>query len=560
MRPIVIPSFAIARGALSLAAALLLAVPAAATAQTPVDQADPSVVEEQLRADERQPQSDPDTALPAAPRRRDAAAPPEMVVAGAIRIEGATELPPAAFASAIEPYLGRPLGPDDLVALTRDVAAVARAAGFGLATAWIPSQNLVTGVLRVVVDEGRIDDVEVEGGGREAVERRLAPLATGRPLRTAELERRLLLAGDLAGVSVGRPRIERRQGRNILKARAGLDRVQGRATIDNSGSPAVGPVRARLGADFNSLVVPGDRLSVGGAGTPIQPREFQLAQASYTVPIGRGGTEASVRGYVGHSDPGASLRDQDIAGDSAELEALVSHPILRSRAASLWATAILTVRDSRLDRGAARVRDDRIVTATATLFGNARFGGGRLRTRLSYVQGLDSLSATVRGDPLASRRDGGGPFSKVEFWAQYERPLGRGFSMDLRGQGQIASRPLLASEEMGLGGRQFLRGFDYWQLSGDEGAAAGAEVRYDIARGLPRPLRRLQPYLYADAGRVTNIRGGFGGGSLASAGGGVRAWLVDGFEAGLELGLPLTDGLFNDDPDPRLSFTIGSRF
>lgn len=206
------------------------------------------------------------------------------------------------------------------------------------------------------------------------------------------------------------------------------------------------------------------------------------------------------------------------------------------------------------------MRDDRIVTATATLFGNARLGGGRVRVRLNYVQGFDGLGATGRGDPLASRPDGGGPFSKAEFWVQYERPLGRGFSIDLRGQGQIASRPLLASEEFGLGGRQFLRGFDYWELSGDEGAAGAAEVRYDLAGGLPRPLRRLQLYLYADAGRVTNLRGGFGGGSLASAGGGVRAWLVDGFEAGLELGLPLTDGLFDDDPDPRFSFTLGSRF
>jgi hemolysin activation/secretion protein len=293
--------------------------------------------------------------------------------------------------------------------------------------------------------------------------------------------------------------------------------------------------------------------------TAIQPREFQLAQASYTMPIGRGGTEMSVRGYVGHSDPGASLRGQDIAGVSAEGEASISHPLLRSRAASLWAIAAVTVRDSRLDRRGARVRDDRIATASATLSGNARFGGGRLRVRLSYVQGFDWLGATGRGDPLASRPDGGGPFSKVEFWAQYERPLGRGFSIDLRGQGQIASRPLLASEEFGLGGRQFLRGFDYWEMSGDEGAAGSAEVRYDINR-LPRPLRRLQLYLYADAGRVTNLRGGFGGGSLASAGGGVRAWLVDGFEAGLELGLPLTDGLFDDDPDPRFSFTLGSRF
>jgi hemolysin activation/secretion protein len=70
----------------------------------------------------------------------------------------------------------------------------------------------------------------------------------------------------------------------------------------------------------------------------------------------------------------------------------------------------------------------------------------------------------------------------------------------------------------------------------------------------------MQIYVYADAGRVTNLRGGGGGGSLASAGGGFRAWLHRGFEAGVELGLPLTDGAFDDDPDPRFSFNLGKRF
>jgi hemolysin activation/secretion protein len=206
------------------------------------------------------------------------------------------------------------------------------------------------------------------------------------------------------------------------------------------------------------------------------------------------------------------------------------------------------------------VRDDRIVTASAVLSGNARVAGGRLRVRLAYVQGLDLLNATARGDPLASRGDAGGPFSKVEFWTEYERSFGGGFGIDLRGAGQLASRPLLASEEMGLGGRQFLRGFDYWEHSGDEGAVISGELRYDMRRGLPGPLTRLQLYLYADAGRVTNLAGGLGGGTLASAGGGVRAWLPHGFQAGVEVGVPLTDGAFDEDPDPRFSFNLGSRF
>ena len=547
----------------TLLAGATLAAPVAAfadPAQPPVDRADPSVVERQLDNEEHRPLP-PGTALPAAPAQPETAAPAgPPIVAGAIRVDGATMLPPAAFAAAIEPWLGRPLGPAELRALARDVAEAARRAGFALATAWVPQQDMVAGVLHVTLDEGRIDAVEAEGPGREAVERRLAPLATGRPVRTAELERALLLAGDTPGVSLGRARIVRRDGRNILVVEAGMDRVQGRATIDNAGSATAGPVRARLGVDVNGLLVRGDRLSLGLMATPLQPREFQLAEAAYRVPVGHGGTEVAVSGYVGHSRAGGSLRDADLGGVSSQAEASVSRPLLRSRAGSVWATAALGVRDSNLDRAGVRVRDDRIVTASAGLFANGLLGGGRMRVRLSYVQGLDWLRATQRGDLLASRADAGGPYSLGRAWMQYDRTLGGGFSLQLAGEAQIASRPLLASEEIGLGGRQFLRAFDYWEVSGDEGAAASAELRYDFTRGLPLSLQRLQLYAYADAGRATNLRGGLGGGSLASAGGGARAWFSRGFEAALELGVPLTDSPYDPDPDPRVSVSLGSRF
>ena len=555
--PVSPPQF---RSALLAGAALL--APGTARAgdivQNPVDRADPSVVQRQLAPEEHR---HAPTALPVAPVRSDTPVPEgPPIVAGAIRVDGATMLPPAAFAAAIEPYLGRPLGPDELRALAHDVAAAARHAGFPLATAWVPAQGLVAGVLHVTIDEGRIDAVEAEGPGHEQAERRLAPLATGRPVRTAELERALLLLGDVPGLSYGQPRIVRRNGRNILVVTTGFDRVQGGVVVDNAGSATAGPERARVSVDVNSALVRGDRLSLGAMVTPLQPREFQLAEASYRVPVGHGGTEVGVSGYVGHSRAGGSLSAADVQGVSRQAQVNASHPILRTRAASVWANAALTLRDSTIDEAGARLRDDRVVTASAGLFANGQLGGGRVRVQLSYVQGLDWLRATMRGDPLASRPDGGGPFSVGRAWIQYEHGLGSRFSMALSGEAQLASRPLLASEEMGLGGRQFLRAFDYWEVSGDEGAAVSAELRYDVPGRLPARLQRLQLYLYADAGRVTNLQNGFGGGSLASAGGGARAWFQHGFEAAVELGIPLTDSPYNPNPDPRFSFSLGSRF
>jgi hemolysin activation/secretion protein len=541
----------------ALLAAALLVMPAAALAQ-PADRADPALA---------RPEAAEDRAAPAATRApvpvelaetRTAAA-GDAILAGAIRVEGATLLPTAAFAPAVQPYLGRPLGAADLRRLATDVAGVLRRGGWGLATAWVPRQSVRDGVLVVEVDEGRIDSVEVEGEAAAGVRPLLAPLADGRPVRTAELERRLLLAGDAAGVTVSRSRIERRDGRNILRVETRRDRAEGRATIDNWGSSTVGPVRARVDLTFNGVGGGDDRFSLGAAMTPLQPGEFQFLRLGYVRGIGTGGTRISIDGYYARSAPGGPLSGRDIEGRSLEAEAAISHPILRSREASLWGNLELSLRDSDLERAGVATRADRIATLTVGVNGLAKAGGGWLRGRLALVQGLDAFGATGAGDPLASRADGSGEFTKVEFSNQFSRPLGRGFSLQVGLEGQLASRPLLASEEMGLGGRSFLRGYDYREASGDRGAAVSGELRFDLSI-LPRPVRKVQAYGYADAGKVSNQGGGAGGGTLASAGGGVRVSLKSGIEASAEIGVPLKASPFDAHPGPRFSFTLGARF
>jgi hemolysin activation/secretion protein len=468
-------------------------------------------------------------------------------------------LPASAFARAIEAYVGRPLTPADLQALASDVADVARSAGFGLATAWVPQQSIGNGVLTVVLDEGRIDAIEISGNGA-IVRRALAPLVSGRPVRTVELERQLLVAGDIAGVRVGSARLDRRGGRSILVVEAVQKRVTTRAYLDNWGSSTIGPVRARLTVDFNGLFAGDDQLTVGGVLTPIQPSEFALARAAYSVQVGTGGTAVSVGGYFAHSQPGGTLSDRDIAGRSAEVEASIRHPFVRGRAGSVWGGLDFRVRDSRQTRDDVKVRDDRLAILGANLLAVQQLPSGRMRSRLAVSKGIDAFDSTRRGDLLASRSDASGTFSKLEAWGEFEQNFGRQFSINLQAEGQIADGPLLSSEEIGLGGRSFGRAWDYREFSGDRGIAGSLELRFDLET-LPRPIWMVQLYGYGDAGKVTNDQGGLGGGSLASAGGGVRIWLRNGIEASLEAAFPLTDG---SDPtansDPRISFSLGARF
>jgi Ca2+-binding RTX toxin-like protein len=66
------------------------------------------------------------------------------------------------------------------------------------------------------------------------------------------------------------------------------------------------------------------------------------------------------------------------------------------------------------------------------------------------------------------------------------------------------------SEEMGLGGRYMLRGYDYRERSGDNGIAGSAEIRFDLA-DQPKPIKAVQLYLFADGGTGNdNLDGGTG--------------------------------------------------
>ena len=540
------------------AAALLAALPVHAQDRDIPDRSDPGVIRGEREEREAPVRREPRLRVPT-PQAEPTTAPGEEVVAGAIRVVGATRIPTAAFAQAIEPYLGRPLEQADLVRLATDIAGVLRRSGYGLATAWVPAQDMVGGILTVQVDEGRIDEIRASGPAADLVEQRLSGLTGSQPVRTDRLERQLLLAGDLAGLWVGDARLVREGGRNILTVETRYDRLRGQVRIDNWGTRSVGPLRAWGEVEANGVAARGDSLLVGAATTPLDPGEFQLVEARYRVPVGPGGTMIGFGGYVGRTRSDSETND-DLAGDSSEFEVEASQPLTRSRDASVWLTGRLELRDSRLDRGGIPLREDRIVSATASLYGSGKLAGGRLRGRLSLVQGLDLLGATRRGDPLASRANAGGVFTKLEAWAEYVRPLGGGFSLELATRSQVADGPLLSGEEMGLGGPQFLRAFDYRERSGDEGVAASGELRFDLKDFAGR-ADKVQLYGYADGGRIRNLGiTSRSRGTLASAGLGARITLDRRWEAGLELGVPLTDGAEDQNPRPRFSFSLTRRF
>ena len=207
-----------------------------------------------------------------------------------------------------------------------------------------------------------------------------------------------------------------------------------------------------------------------------------------------------------------------------------------------------------------RIRRDRTSVARLGLYGYNDTLGGRLRVSAILSQGLDLFDATGRRDPLASRFDAEGTFTAANIWVEWTRPLGSGFSVRLAGDSQIASQPLLVGEEVSLGGGPFLRGYDWSERSGDQGAMGSAELRFDIKRPLGI-VDRAQLYVFGDGGVTRNLANGFGGGSLGSAGGGLRVDFTPTLGATAEVAVPLSGPRYDTrNRQPRINLGILTAF
>lgn len=527
-------------------------------AQTILDRVDPSKVEPSASAPAPRAE-DPRVDLGGTVMKA-AATLDRSVFVGAITIAGLERLHAADFADLIIAHVGRTLTPIELARLADLVAERARARGYVFAQATIPPQSVTAGVLRVSLDEGQIDELRIRGAENRALRAALSPLVGSGPVTIDALERRLLIAGDVDGMWLRRSQFVREGARGILVVDAVRDRVGASVGIDNSGSRAIGPIQGDLTVRYSQLFADDDLVTFTALATPAEPREFGYARLRYGKRIAADGTEVAASVSYSRALPGSYLRSRNIEGRSwtAGLNAL--HPLLRRRQNSLWVEGSLGIRTVEQSRAGIQVRRDRLTVGRVGAYGFAATPGGRVRTSITFSQGLGLFDATRRGDPLASRDDASGRFSSVALTASWTMTPVGGFSAQVDVASQIAAQPLLVSEESGLGGGSFLRGYDYSERIGDDAAMASMELRYDLAK-TAGPLFRPQVYGFFDGGVVRNLRGGSGGGSLFSTGAGFRTGITRTATADLGIAVPLS-GMRYDSSNraPLVNFRLTKRF
>ncbi len=485
-----------------------------------------------------------------------------------LAIQGATVFRKKQFFHLYRNFLGKNISLHDVYRIADAVTKKYRNAGYILTKAIVPPQEINDGVVRLDIMEGFIDRVRVKGrleGPKNLMNAYRKRLLKSRPLHAKDLERYLLLIGDLPGVfvkSVLTPS-ENQPGASDLTLILDNKPFSAHAGVDNRGTKFNGPFQIFAGAAENSLLGFYETAGIQGVVTS-NPEELYYFNLFYEAPVSNEGTTFRLSGAFSQSKPGSSLEVFNVEGESHTFSFNLNHPFIRSRGENLRGQFGYTHRNTETDILGSLDSEDRLrILEMGMVYDYADRLLGINLFSFNISQGLNILDATEPGSLNLTRSQGRSDFTKISGKLQRLQQLAPGWMLLGSVAGQYAFEKLLASEEFGVGGVSFGRAFDPSEITGDQGLALGLELQRAIDVKM-KFLRGLQAYAFFDYGSVWNrvvTPTGEKQQELASTGLGARFNLTKHFSGYVELAKPLNrDVSTQGNRDPRVFFSLSATY
>jgi hemolysin activation/secretion protein len=422
---------------------------------------------------------------------------------GAVNIDSATIFSQEQLSRYFEPFLATEVDQAKLAEIAAAITAKYHRSGYLLSYATVPAQDVVAGMVRLRVVEGRVDKVTVQGAGtaEKTVAAIAAPLTRSGPLRDDALERTLGLLRDLPGYTVTDVALRRSAadpGLYTLMITVVRSRMHGFVYADNRGTSGGRHARVYSSSSLTSLALEGDELRVDLFAMPASHSRFLYGQFLAVVPLGPDGLRLSA--WASRGDE-SLWGGPHFKGVSDNVSVQLSYPFMRSRALTVLGKASLTDWRSAGDEKRTRQQHDRLrVARIGAEFSNE--GATHFQGELVLSQGIPFSGMTHTGDPLASRPGASGRFTKISVLAQLSHALSDRFNIRAVAAAQYASRPLLSVEEFSLGGDRIGRAYDFNSRIGDQGVGGGLELGYRTGKG----ASAMEVFGYVDAGVAVDLK------------------------------------------------------
>lgn len=489
-----------------------------------------------------------------------------FVVIGTLRIEGGFPELDGATREIERSLSGQRVSVAEIYKTASALERAYAEAGFPLVRIAVPPQKLAdNGVVRLSVVDGFIEEVDasvLDVRVQRVVERRLAVLIGKRHLTQPELERAVLLAGDVPGLRLKSAMAKGKQAGGTRLVVEGAHRlVTGGSGGDNRLSTALGGIGINANVAVNSALGLGEQFYVSAQTTKDVESYFEKSSPmrmygfGVVIPLSADGW--SMNGEV----TSTKTQPRPFTGAPAtvaEFERYVlrtSYSVIESRSDQLKLTAEIAHADERTSYRDFRVgmRHDRVDVVRFGADWKHTFADSRsLSTSAVLSQGMGGRTqADAAHERVPLSRMGAEPeFNKLLIEARYGMPLGYGVQLasTVRLQSSFGD-PLLLSEQMALDGMEAISAFLPGTLTVDQGVAGRVELIRPMDPIALRVSIAPAPYLFAAAGAGELVRpsalerahltaGAIGAGLRAGVSGGDR---LPEMSLGLEGGRQLSD-------------------
>ncbi len=479
--------------------------------------------------------------------------PNQPVRVTSVAVEGVTAYPQPEIAALTEGLVGPATPLPRIDAARLSILQRYRADGYVLSAVSI-NFNVASGQLRFIVTEGRIASVKLDGDIGPAgtqVLRFLNRLTEKQPIDSTTLERYLLLAQDVPGVTlhaVLQPSADD-PGALTLVAQVSRQPISGLATVDNRAFVHTGPIEALGVVDFNSFSEFGEKTEAEIYHT--FPNSETFGEAAFETFLGGSGLKLRIYGGAGATTPTGALSQENYLGKTTVFGGQLTYPLIRSRQQTLNLHLTFDGIQSIVDLGNPAILSSydslRVLRVSGDyalsdlLLGADRSAINGVSLRIS--QGLPILGATANGALNAPRLGEKTNFTKFDFQLSRTQTLfspWQGASVALMGllAGQYSPDVLPLSEEFYLGGLQYTRGYYSGQITGDNALVTTAELQLNTSLDfstvhLPADMS-TQFYLFYDWGQTWNNQSQDPDVHISSAGGGMRMQVTSRAELDLE--------------------------
>ncbi|MBK5532829.1 ShlB/FhaC/HecB family hemolysin secretion/activation protein [Pseudomonas sp. TH08] len=479
-----------------------------------------------------------------------------------VQIEGGTLYPLTELAENYKGLIGRQTSLADLIEATRNITRRYQQGGYLLSYAFLPQQSFDDGVARVVLVEGYVRDIQMQGDvGRvkDLIDKLAAKIQAERPLTRKTFERYTTLMTRIPGVTIQAqvPPPGTTDGATTLVAEASRKPFTSSlsTTEDNRNG-----TQALLGVSSNSQTSMGEQLSLSGLFPPGDDKEHYY-RVDYNQFLNAEGAQLALSASRYRADPGTNVQlDNGLElkphRENDRYSVGFTFPLIAASNELLTAGSRLYAVNDKTRYNVVgyplSVEERTDIRALAFESDWRKADARQLRILSGGVyQGLDSMGAKTNNSAIDLN------FFRVRLSGVQSDKFFDNWQGVLSAALYWSDDTLPDSERAVFGGQNFGRGYPDDQASGDKGWGVAYEVNYSFNRD-GNWVRILQPYVVLDRSRSWFNQLPVQANSLSSAAIGLRFGDAKYYNIALEAAKAMSDealDTFNRRPRYSISFS-----